>query len=191
MMTGVIRSLRKRRYEHNVSTIGQRTHETGHAQPASAGVSSTPGARTVSECLERDHRRLDASLNQAAALAREGDFATAQRTFASFRTGLDKHIDAEEEILFPVYEQRCAGDGPTNVMLGEHANIRRLMAAVAEHLGKSDGHEAGQQLLALARALSAHNFKEERVIYPETDAALELDVDRVALVARIEEHLGR
>jgi hemerythrin superfamily protein len=147
--------------------------------------------RSVSARLERDHREIDAILNDVGSLARAGDFTAAQNTFANFRRRLDGHIDAEEEILFPVYEQLSTCDAPTHVLLGEHADIRRLMAIVAAALQKQDILEPIQAVLNLTRLLNTHNAEEERVLYPDTDAALELDMEREALVARIDEHLER
>jgi hemerythrin-like domain-containing protein len=150
-----------------------------------------PRARTVSACLEHDHRELDAMLNGVESLVRAHDFPAAQRVFADFERRLDGHISAEEEILFPIYEQLSASDGPTNVMLGEHADIRRSMASVAASLRQSNASGSSEAILRLARLLGVHNVKEERVLYPGTDAALEVDAEREALVARIEEHLER
>lgn len=150
-----------------------------------------PSARTVADCLERDHRSIDAALTDAEALLREGDYIGAEQIFSRFRSLLDAHIDAEEEVLFPAFEQLTACNGPTSVMRGEHIDIRRLMTAISEILATSEGVRALSLILELARVLGMHNVKEERVLYPRTDAALESDRDREALVSRLEERLTR
>jgi iron-sulfur cluster repair protein YtfE (RIC family) len=155
---------------------------------AANGASS---ARTVGACLERDHREIDAVLKAVESFIDKGDFTATQTAFSEFRRRLDAHIDTEEEILFPVYEQLSACDAPTHVMLGEHADIRRLMATIANRLHSPGASPPVEELGALARLLNVHNTKEERILYPESDAAFELDWQRAALVARIEERLVR
>ena len=55
--------------------------------------------------LGRDHRRLDSILADAKRCLVAGDLPRASARFAEFRDGLDRHIAAEEEILFPAFEK--------------------------------------------------------------------------------------
>lgn len=130
-------------------------------------------------------------LNEVGVLAQNGEFAAAQRALAKFKGRLGVHIDAEEEILFPVYDQFSVGEGLTNVMLGEHAVIRRLLSSLSDNLQTEDVSMSLQTALALARVLEAHNAKEERFLYPDSDAAFEVEAERDALIDRIEERLDR
>ena len=88
-----------------------------------------------------------------------------------FREGLEHHIEAEEQVLFPVFEglTGAAQGGPTVVMRAEHAELRKLMAEVASVLeaGPEEGHTT--PLAALTARIYAHNGKEERILYPMTD----------------------
>ena len=163
----------------------------GHC--ACRGTATAAGGghpRTLTARLERDHREIDAILAEVESLARAGEFTPARQAFATFRRRLDGHIEAEEEILFPVYEQLSACEGLTSVMLGEHANLRRLTGTITQSLETADVSASVQAILALARLLAAHNKKEERFLYPDSDAAFELDAERDVLVARIEERLA-
>jgi iron-sulfur cluster repair protein YtfE (RIC family) len=53
-----------------------------------------------------------------------GDLPRASRRFSEFRTGLEHHIAAEEEVLFPVFKALtgATGGGPIQVRL-EHPAI--------------------------------------------------------------------
>ena len=109
-----------------------------------------------------------------------------------FRKGLERHMDVEEEVLFPAFERLAggSGDGPIRVMRLEHAELRRLMAQVADALAR--GAEGGQltPLAVLTARIYAHNGKEERILYPATDRVV-ADGAREALVRRLEGFLLR
>jgi hemerythrin-like domain-containing protein len=172
-----------------MSSIQAKNHEVGCTCQGTAPRGRATGV-TVSAYLERDHREIDTILSDVESLVRRGDSA-AGPLFSRFRKRLERHIGAEEEILFPVYEQLSASDGPTRVMLGEHAEIRRLMATLADGFERPNFTQVIDALSKLARVLSEHNVKEELVLYPGTDAALERDIERDSLVARLREHLDQ
>lgn len=146
-------------------------------------VRRASGARAPSEYLEGDHDRLDALLNEARALADAGSFDNARAVFAAFRCGLGRHIEIEEQILFPTFEKLTGiAAGPTRVMRMEHVEIRSLMDALAAALD-ADDKKAGARVDALVAVLSEHNVKEERVLYPMTDQALGTERARDELVS--------
>jgi len=96
-------------------------------------------SRTVTEYLEHDHRRLDAVVPEVVQLVDSGALAKATARFAEFTCGLNRHIDAEEQVLFPAFEQMTGmATGPTVVMRAEHVEIRRWMAIGAAALDAGD-----------------------------------------------------
>lgn len=124
---------------------------------------------TLTECLQSDHRRLDAIFVECKALASAGSFPAAALRFATFAQGLSRHIDAEEEVLFPALAAWMPdAAGPTHVMKLEHERIREVMAAIAGAFEKRDAAWKGLAL-ELEEVLGAHNLKEERVLYPAAD----------------------
>lgn len=130
-------------------------------------------AESLTHLLSLDHRRLDAIFAAAKQSLHAGDIARGFARFSEFRDGLERHIAAEEEVLFPVLEALVGGSGggPAHVMRLEHSEIRRLMTEIAAELqrGGGDGHTT--PLGALTARIYAHNGKEERILYPAMDQA--------------------
>jgi len=128
--------------------------------------------QSISEFMEQDHDRLDDLFNQFKEL-KASDQNKAKEIFSEFRTDLQKHILWEEEILFPVFENKTgmADVGPTAVMKMEHKEIKHYLNEIFNQLTngniQTDDNEAG-----LIDVLSEHNLKEENILYPMIDNSL-------------------
>jgi hemerythrin-like domain-containing protein len=83
---------------------------------------------------------------------------------------LQRHIVWEEELLFPVWEEKTGmvEDGPTPVMRFEHEQIKKLLEAIHQKV-EQQNLETDQDEQALLNLLSSHNRKEERALYPAID----------------------
>ena len=134
----------------------------------------TAPLESLTHLLSLDHRRLDAILAAAKQSLHAGDIARGFARFSEFRNGLERHIAAEEEVLFPVFEALIGGpgNGPTHVMRLEHSEIRRLMAEIASELERGGDEEHTTPLAALTARIYAHNGKEERILYPAMDRSV-------------------
>jgi len=126
-------------------------------------------AENVVSFFQGDHKRLDAlfvnfQTNKKAHPAQARDF------FREFKLGLERHIGWEEDILFPVFEKVTGmqSGGPTTVMRHDHQEIKAALESVHECVlsGKFDSDSAEKLLLEL---LGAHNWKEEKILYPIID----------------------
>jgi hemerythrin-like domain-containing protein len=140
---------------------------------------------TVMNYLADDHDRLDALLGDAARLVEAGEDAAAGVQLAAFVAGLTRHIRLEDEVLFPRFE-RATGmtSGPTTVMRREHRLIEKVLTgltAAVEARDRTAFAALHDELLAI---LEPHNQKEEAVIYPMTDQALD-DETRRKFVAEL------
>lgn len=132
---------------------------------------------SVSEFMGNDHDRLDVLFSEFIS-ADEVDSAVER--LAAFDTGLRRHIDWEERILFPEFEQRTgmAESGPTAVMRIEHERIDALLRLIGERCRTAGVEPAVDEL---REVLTAHNLKEEMILYPWIDRELE-DVEIAAVM---------
>jgi len=124
---------------------------------------------TISAYYEQDHDRLDELFKTFQQLKRS-DAAKAKEAFEAFKVGLQRHIVWEEELLFPLWEEKTgmSEGGPTFVMRKEHRLIGQQLEAIHDKVAEQnpDSDQEEQVLLGL---LGAHNMKEERVLYPSID----------------------
>lgn len=130
--------------------------------------------RTITEYFEGDHRRLDTIYDRFQDEFRAGQWEAAEADFREFRLGLKRHIKAEEEILFPTFEEKTGmvDAGPTFVMRMEHKDIQNYLDRVLEGAGSKDPARTKDAAAQLTALLMDHNMKEEHILYPESDSFL-------------------
>jgi regulator of cell morphogenesis and NO signaling len=125
--------------------------------------------KTISAFYEQDHDRLD-ELFKTFQKFKRSDFSKAKEAFKDFKFGLQRHIVWEEDLLFPLWEEKTgmSEGGPTFVMRAEHRRIGQQLEAIHDKVAEQnpDSDEEEQALLDL---LGSHNMKEERVLYPAID----------------------
>jgi regulator of cell morphogenesis and NO signaling len=130
-------------------------------------------AKSVTEYFEKDHDRLD-NLFVNFQKSKRQDFTLAKEYFVAFKFGLQRHIIWEEEILFPLFEKQTGlvSQGPTFVMRSENRMIGEKLEAIHKKVQVADPNcdKEENELLAI---LSAHNDKEENVLYPAIDQLVE------------------
>lgn len=129
---------------------------------------------TANQFLTQDHRACDLLWADVEAAADEGDLSVTQQRFGQFAAVMERHFGFEEATLFPALEDATGmhGMGPTAVMRHEHAQMRRVLASMADELGKGNTQgllDHGDTLLMLVQQ---HNLKEEHILYPMADARL-------------------
>jgi iron-sulfur cluster repair protein YtfE (RIC family) len=125
--------------------------------------------QSVRTSYAEDHDRLDALFTEYRQLKRV-DPDRARECFKEFTFGLQRHIVWEEQILFPLFERKTGmvDCGPTAVMRAEHRQIGARLEAIHQKVRSRDPEtEAEEQ--ALVDLLTAHNQKEEGVLYPMLD----------------------
>ena len=130
---------------------------------------------SITQHFGDDHDRLDALFTEFQSLKRK-DPAAAKEKFKGFLKGLTRHIVWEEDVLFPLFEQRTGmrDSGPTAVMRLEHRQIKTHLDAIHEKVRAGDlDSDASEK--ALLQVLSDHNRKEEHILYPAIDGGLDAD----------------
>ena len=125
--------------------------------------------KTITEFFEQDHDRLDELFKTFQQLKRS-DFAKAKDAFKGFKVGLQRHIVWEEDLLFPIWEEKTgmSESGPTPVMRNEHRQIGQQLEAIHQKVADQNP-DSDQEELALLDLLGSHNRKEERALYPAID----------------------
>ncbi len=104
-----------------------------------------------------------------------GDTRNAARLHLRFVFGLLRHIRFEESVLFPEFERvsgTTADRGPTAVMRVEHRTIEAVLADMRDAAARGV-RPAGPTSADLRTLLHLHNVKEESVLYPMLDRALD------------------
>jgi len=124
--------------------------------------------------MGQDHDRLDGIFQQFKG-SETGDPYTLRPLFHEFKTGLQRHIVWEEDILFPLFEEKMGmhDDGPTAVMRQEHRQIKSYMEQIHDALGREPWDSIRGISDSLTRVLTDHNTKEESILYPWIDEALD------------------
>lgn len=137
---------------------------------------------SINAFMSRDHDRLDAIFRK---FQKETDETQARELFDRFEKGLRLHIEWEEKLLFPPFEEKTGmrDAGPTAVMRMEHEHIQQLLEIIRSRIGSPDVREPSKNLTEI---LGAHNHKEENILYPWIDRSLQ-EKEREALLARIKE----
>lgn len=140
--------------------------ERTHAELGSDGYD------TVTAYLTADHRRLDDLFHKACEHCGLGALMLARDLWAELDKGLRRHIALEESTVFPTFLERTGIHGPLEVMRHEHRQIESLLESARAALAQDDTAGFSRHAAGLRQVLQAHNLKEERVLYPKTDASL-------------------
>jgi regulator of cell morphogenesis and NO signaling len=147
---------------------------------------------TISAYLQEDHNRLDNLLDMTFLYLKGRSRERAVSSFIEFDEGLRRHIRMEEQILFPIFEEKSGvRSGPTMAMRQEHRRIEGLLSRIREEIeALTDEVASGgppSRLDELRRemleALGPHNAKEERILYPACDQVIS---DRSGVIQKME-----
>jgi hemerythrin-like domain-containing protein len=99
------------------------------------------------------------------------------------------HHKKEEDLLFPLFEQRSAngGCGPVGVMLMEHKQGREYVQGMIDHIVTYEKGDEGalnqvyQNMLGYAELLKNHIFKENNILFRMADNAFSEDDQKLLL----------
>lgn len=126
---------------------------------------------TLSAALEQEHRIIDRGIELFAEGTLTEVTAEQREALINAVAVLRRHIYLEEEYLFPPL--RAAGMvGPVMVMVHEHAQMWPLLDQLDECLTPESAGTAAQLCRELLTQLGSHNWKEERILYPQADGTL-------------------
>lgn len=128
-----------------------------------------------------DHRECDDLWAALEAAASAGDQPRTDTLWPEFSRRLTHHLKMEEEVLFPAFEAATGmRGGPTQVMRGEHTQMRAVLAEMDRRMTSGDLEGLLDQGDTLLMLIQQHNAKEEGMLYPMAEQALGEQWDTLA-----------
>jgi len=140
---------------------------------------------SVMEFMAADHDRLD-SIFAEFRIMKNTNMASAKTLFDDFIKGLQRHITWEEDILFPVFEDRTGmyDAGPVAVMQMEHCHIKNYLEQIQNRILAKEINGIDELVCGLMELLADHNAKEESILYPWIDRETS-DKEREDIISRM------
>ncbi|MBI5512524.1 MAG: hemerythrin domain-containing protein [Deltaproteobacteria bacterium] len=127
-------------------------------------------AETITQLLTRDHSHCDDLFATAEAL---GDAGAAPAAWRAFSAAMERHLGAEEGLLFPALDAAVGGSlPPVQVMKLEHAQLRALLSDLTDAAEGGSWDEVSGLAQTLLVLMEQHNLKEQSVLYPMADRLL-------------------
>jgi iron-sulfur cluster repair protein YtfE (RIC family) len=124
----------------------------------------------IRDFMAGDHLYCDGVFSCAERMVAAQDWDGAAQAFAQFQTVALQHFAAEETVIFPAFEEKTGMRmGPTQVMRGEHGQMRQLMEAAGAAVREKDADDFAGYAETLSIMMQQHNMKEENVLYPLCD----------------------
>jgi DUF438 domain-containing protein len=134
----------------------------------------------IRDFMSTDHRRCDDIFVDVEQAVSAGDWDRATSVYAQFQNAVLQHFAAEESLLFPAFEEKSGMYmGPTQVMRGEHVQMRELLDAARDALAAKDADDYSGNAETLLIMMQQHNMKEENILYPMCDQHLIDQVDQM------------
>lgn len=142
---------------------------------------------SITAWMQQDHVLIDGILERATAAAQAGDLAALEREATLFLQRLERHIDMEENLLFPAFEERTGmtAAGPSVQMRAEHEQMHGIFEQLRAAIDTRDAAGWQRASQSLLEVLVPHNQKEEQMMYPMLDDAM--GADAAALLAEVKE----
>ncbi len=127
----------------------------------------------ISDHMIRHHRHCDQAFTRAEERAVARDWTGLEREGSTFLGEMERHIEVEENVLFPAFEERTGmTQGPTAVMRMEHTRMRGMFEQMRAAIAAKDAQQYLGTAQTLLDLLQQHNAKEESMMYPMLDRAL-------------------
>jgi hemerythrin-like domain-containing protein len=139
---------------------------------------------SIGEAFAHDHRRLEQALETSMAHARARRWDDAADAFATFRRGIERHMEVEEQVLFPAVEG--GAETPLTAILRKgHRDLRAFFDELEDALQAHDAEECTRIAATMQALLERHDEKEEAELYPAAQECL--GSDATAAAARLKD----
>ncbi len=133
----------------------------------------------IKEFMSQDHKDCDELFAQMEdAVASKHDDVLSK--FEKFYDSLTNHFKMEEMVLFPMFDQKTGmSQGPTQVMVMEHEQMRKLLSSMETAVESSDNDKFFGLSETLMILMQQHNMKEEQMLYSIAQEQLGDDADHI------------
>jgi len=129
---------------------------------------------SISAFFSAQHRACDGTFEKMEEAVSRGDWPEAESLFDELSRDTLQHFANEEDGLFLLFEEKTGMQaGPTQVMRAEHVELRELLQRIGDAVRSKDQDEALGTAETFFLFLQQHNVKEEQVLYPMADQALQ------------------
>jgi hemerythrin-like domain-containing protein len=130
--------------------------------------------QNISEAFAHDHRRLEQALDTSVAHAEVGHWDAAANAFGVFRRGIERHMEVEEQVLFPAVEN--GAETPLTAILRKgHRDLRVFFDELGDAVEARDADEYGRIAAAMRALLERHDAMEEAELYPVAQQRLGIE----------------
>ncbi len=138
---------------------------------------------SLGDAFAHDHRRLEQALEVSAAHVGASRWDAAASAFAVFRRGIERHMQVEEQVLFPAVESGT--ETPlTAILRKSHRDLRVFFDELEDALTARDAAEYARIAASMKALLARHDEKEEAELYPAAQERLGAEATKAA--ARLE-----
>ncbi|MCW8895678.1 MAG: hemerythrin domain-containing protein [Sulfurimonas sp.] len=133
----------------------------------------------IKEFMTQDHKHCDEIFAQMEdAIANKSTEALSK--FEEFQDALTNHFKMEEMVLFPQFEHASGmTQGPTQVMVMEHEQMRELLSKMEIAVQENDNDKFFGLSETLMILMQQHNMKEEQMLYTMIQEHLGDDADHI------------
>jgi len=129
---------------------------------------------SISKFFTAQHRTCDRAFEKMEEAVSRDDWPRAEALYSELSRDTLQHFSNEEDALFPLFEEKTGMQaGPTQVMRSEHVELRELMQRMGDAVRARDRDTALGTAETFFLFLQQHNVKEEQVLYPMADQALQ------------------
>lgn len=121
----------------------------------------------VSIYMTGKHKDIDNKFINTEKAVAQNNWIDAKKLWKEFINELDLHMKAEEDILFPEFEQETGmTNGPTMILRLEHKQIYNLTDKLRQAIEDHNARDYQNFFKLLAKLMQQHNIREEQIIYP-------------------------
>lgn len=148
-----------------------------------------PSEMAIDRYLAEEHRRFDHLMADVEFLVKRASFAQAGKRFGELRARMERHLEAEERVLLPLFERGDTRRRSAAALLhDQHARVLRMLEDLGAAISRNDFALFAKGVREFDILAVEHHATEERILHPwlESLIATEADYRRLCTEAHVE-----